>query len=258
MCWLMLVICFDCFYIQLNMSIILIMVMIFVVGCGEWMCLLIDICLKLLFEVGGKLLIVWQIEVFVWVGIEIIVINYVWFGVQFEVVFGDGLCWGVWIVYLVEGDVLEIVGGIVQVLLLLECDGQLVVFVVVSGDVYCVFDYWMFVLCVVWMVVFDMLVMYFVMVLNLLFYLVGDFVFGDDGCLVFDGVVCFMFGNIGLYDMWMFCDFVFGMWCVLMLYYCVVIEVGYVSGELYEGIWENVGMFVQFGEFDVWLCVVVG
>lgn len=34
-------------------------VMIFVVGCGDCMCLLIDYMFKFLFNVGGKLLIVW-------------------------------------------------------------------------------------------------------------------------------------------------------------------------------------------------------
>lgn len=113
-------------------------VFIFVVGCGECMCLLIDYMFKLLLMVGGKLFIVWYLECLVVVGFWEIVINYVYFGEQIKLVLGDGRQWGLNIQYLLELlGVLEIVGGIVIVLLLFGDE----VFLVVNGDIYCDWDF---------------------------------------------------------------------------------------------------------------------
>ncbi|WP_048994576.1 nucleotidyltransferase family protein, partial [Burkholderia multivorans] len=115
--------------------------MIFAAGRGERMRPLTDTCPKPLLEAGGKPLIVWQIERLAQAGIETIVINHAWLGAQIEQALGDGARWGVRLVYSAEGEALETAGGIAQALPLLERDGRATVFVAVSGDVFCAFDY---------------------------------------------------------------------------------------------------------------------
>src|ERR1700743_1165023 len=115
--------------------------MIFAAGRGERMRPLTDTCPKPLLEVGGKPLIVWQIERLARAGFQTIVINHAWLGEQIEATLGDGSRWGVQLRYSAEGEALETAGGIAQALPLLEHAGRAEVFVGVAGDVYADFDY---------------------------------------------------------------------------------------------------------------------
>src|ERR1700743_159045 len=115
--------------------------MIFAAGRGERMRPLTDTCPKPLLEVGGKPLIVWQIERLARAGFQTIVINHAWLGEQIEAAPGGGSRWGVQLRYSAEHEALETAGGIVQALPLLEDDGVSEVFAAVSGDVYADFDY---------------------------------------------------------------------------------------------------------------------
>ncbi|HDR8908909.1 TPA: nucleotidyltransferase family protein [Burkholderia multivorans] len=224
--------------------------MIFAAGRGERMRPLTDTCPKPLLEAGGKPLIVWQIERLAQAGIETIVINHAWLGAQIEQALGDGARWGVRLVYSAEGEALETAGGIAQALPLLECDGRPTVFVAVSGDVFCAFDYRTLAPRAARMAELDAPALHLVMVPNPPFHPAGDFALGDDGRLTLDGAARLTFGNIGLYDTRMFRDLARGTRRALTPYYCAAIEACRASGELYEGIWENVGTPAQLHELD--------
>ncbi|AIO33684.1 N-acetylmuramate alpha-1-phosphate uridylyltransferase MurU [Burkholderia pseudomultivorans] len=231
------------------MTPILTTAMIFAAGRGERMRPLTDTCPKPLLEAGGKPLIVWQIEGLARAGIDTIVINHAWLGAQIEAALGDGSRWGVRLLYSAEGEALETAGGIAQALPLLERDGRPTVFVAVSGDVFCAFDYRTLAPRAERMAALDAPAMHLVMVPNPPFHPAGDFALAD-GRLSLDGAARVTFGNIGLYDTRMFRDLAPGTRRALTPYYRAAIEAGRASGELYEGIWENVGTPAQLGELD--------
>ena len=232
------------------MSTTLTTAMIFAAGRGERMRPLTDTRPKPLLEAGGKPLIVWQIEALARAGIETIVINHAWLGEQLETTLGDGSRWGVRLAYSAEGDALETAGGIAQALPLLERDGRPTVFVAVAGDVYCAFDYRTLAARAAQMAALDAPAMHLVMVPNPPFHPAGDFVLRDDGRLALAGAPRVTFGSIGVYDTRMFRDIVPGTHRPLTPYFKATIEAGRASGELYEGIWENVGTPAQLGELD--------
>ncbi len=68
--------------------------------------------------------------------------------------------------------------------------------------------------------------------------------------LSLDALPRFTFGNIGLYDTRMFRDLPPGTRRALKPYYRDTIARGRVTGELYEGLWENVGTPAQLQALD--------
>jgi N-acetyl-alpha-D-muramate 1-phosphate uridylyltransferase len=220
--------------------------MIFAAGRGERMRPLTDSCPKPLLPVGGKPLIVWQIERLAAAGVRVIVINHAWLGAQIEAALGDGSRFGVSLRYSAENEALETAGGIAQAMHLIG-DG---VFIAVSGDVFCEFDYASLNERAVAMQALDEPGMHLVMVPNPPFHLRGDFALSGDGKLALDGEPRFTFGNIGLYDTRMFCDLAPGTRRALTPYYRETIEAGRATGELYEGRWENVGTPAQLQALD--------
>lgn len=107
--------------------------MILAAGRGERMRPLTDHTPKPLLSVGGRPLIVHHIMRLVAAGIRDIVINHAWLGEQIEQALGDGSRWGARIHYSPEGEqALETGGGIVNALPLLGDEA----FVVINGDIY--------------------------------------------------------------------------------------------------------------------------
>ena len=202
--------------------------MIFAAGRGERMRPLTDTCPKPLLEVGGKPLIVWQIE---------------------RLALGDGSRWGVQLRYSAEHEALETAGGIVQALPLLEDAGASEVFVAVSGDVYADFDYAALDARAEMLATLREPGMHLVMVPNPPFHPNGDFGLVG-GTLSLEAQPRFTFGNIGLYDTRMFRDLPRGTRRALTPYYRATIASGLASGELYEGLWENVGTPAQLQDLD--------
>ncbi|SAK95671.1 N-acetylmuramate alpha-1-phosphate uridylyltransferase MurU [Caballeronia ptereochthonis] len=219
--------------------------MIFAAGRGERMRPLTDTCPKPLLEVGGKPLIVWQIERLAAAGVATIVINHAWLGEQIEAALGDGARWGVALRYSPETEALETAGGIAQALHLIG-DG---VFIAVSGDVFCDFDYAALRERAAALASRDLPGMHLVMVPNPPFHPRGDFAL-ENGALALDGAPRFTFGNIGLYDTRMFRNLAPGTRRALTPYYRETIAAGRASGELYEGRWENVGTPAQLQALD--------
>ncbi|MBN3724307.1 N-acetylmuramate alpha-1-phosphate uridylyltransferase MurU [Burkholderia sp. Ac-20379] len=226
--------------------------MIFAAGRGERMRPLTDRCPKPLLEAGGKPLIVWQIERLAAAGFTTIVINHAWLGEQIEAALGDGSRWGVQLRYSPEGEALETAGGIAQAWPLLE--GPSPIFVAVSGDVFCEFDYGSLRERAAAMAALDAPGLHLVMVPNPAFHPAGDFALDAHGRLSLDAAgaeaIRFTFGNIGLYDLRMFADLPRGKRRALTPYYRDTIAAGRASGELYEGIWENVGTPAQLADLD--------
>lgn len=218
--------------------------MIFAAGRGERMRPLTDACPKPLLEVGGKPLIVWQIERLARSGFETIVINHAWLGEQIEAALGDGSRWHVQLRYSPEQEALETAGGIVNALPLIEDNGVSEVFLAVSGDVYADFDYRALNAHAQAMKSLAEPGMHLVMVPNPAFHPNGDFAL-TDGVLSLDAEPRFTFGNIGLYDTRMFRDLPRGTRRALKPYYRETIARGLATGELYDGLWENVGTPAQ-------------
>ena len=223
--------------------------MIFAAGRGERMRPLTDACPKPLLEVGGKPLIVWQIERLARSGFETIVINHAWLGEQIEAALGDGSRWHVQLRYSPEHEALETAGGIANALPLIEDNGVSEVFLAVSGDVYADFDYRALNAHAQAMKSLAEPGMHLVMVPNPAFHPNGDFAL-TDGVLSLDAEPRFTFGNIGLYDTRMFRDLPRGTRRALKPYYRETIARGLATGELYEGLWENVGTPAQLQALD--------
>jgi len=224
--------------------------MIFAAGRGERMRPLTDTCPKPLLPVGGKPLIVWQIERLAAAGYTNIVINHAWLGAQIEAALGDGARFGVTLRHSQESDALETAGGIAQALPLLESHDEPAVFLAVSGDVYSDFDFARLDARAQALADQPEPGMHLVMVPNPSFHPGGDFALGADGLLASDGAARFTFGNIGLYDTRMFRDLPRGTKRALTPYYRETIAQRRASGELYEGCWENVGTPAQLAALD--------
>lgn len=111
--------------------------MILAAGLGERMRPLTNHTPKPLLEVGGKPLIVWQIERLEAAGFTDLVINHAHLGAQIENFLGDGAAYGVAIRYSDEGQPLETAGGIAYALRLLG-DAP---FMVTNADIHTDFDY---------------------------------------------------------------------------------------------------------------------
>ncbi|MEZ0602844.1 N-acetylmuramate alpha-1-phosphate uridylyltransferase MurU [Paraburkholderia sp. IW21] len=223
--------------------------MIFAAGRGERMRPLTDVCPKPLLEAGGKPLIVWQIERLAQAGFQTVVINHAWLGAEIEAALGDGSRWNVELRYSAEHEALETAGGIVQALPLLEDEGKSELFVAVSGDVYADFDYATLNARAESLKKRTGPGMHLVMVPNPPFHPNGDFGLVD-GTLSLDAQPRFTFGNIGLYDTRMFHDLPRGTRRALTPYYRDTVTRGLASGELYQGLWENVGTPAQLHALD--------
>jgi len=224
--------------------------MIFAAGRGERMRPLTDTCPKPLLEVGGKPLIVWQIERLAAAGYTRIVINHAWLGAQIEAALGDGSRFGVALFYSPESDALETAGGIAQALPLIAPDGAAEVFLAVSGDVYSEYDFARLAARAEALAAREAPGMHLVMVPNPAFHPKGDFALSADGHLALEGAPRYTFGNFGLYDTRMFRDLAPGTKRALTPYYREAIAQGRASGELYEGVWENVGTPAQLEALD--------
>lgn len=112
--------------------------LIFAAGLGERMRPLTERTPKPLLPVGGKPLIVWQLEKLAAAGVHYVVINTSHLAEQFPDTLGDGARWGLRIRYAYEGPTpLETGGGMLNALPLLGPEP----FLALSGDVWCDVDF---------------------------------------------------------------------------------------------------------------------
>ncbi len=220
--------------------------MILAAGRGERMRPLSDALPKPLLEVGGKPLIVWQIERLVSAGFSRLVINVSHLGHLVEAALGDGRQFGAAIRYSRETEPLEVAGGIATALPLLG-DG---VVLVVSGDIHTGYDYGALRAGAHAMAATDHARhLHMVMVPNPPYHAAGDFVLTGDR-LALSGGERLTFGNIALYRTSLFAELPRGRRLKMLPCYRDWIGRGWASGEIYAGPWENVGTPEELASLD--------
>jgi len=204
--------------------------MILAAGRGERMRPLTDETPKPLLPVGGRPLIVWQIERLARAGIRDLVINHAHLGQMIETALGDGAAWGVRIRYSAEGEgrALETGGGIFRALPLLG-DGP---FLVVNGDIWSDID-----LAGLELAEGDLA--HLVMVDNPPHHPAGDFHLAGDR-LYAEGEPRLTFSGIGVYRRGLFADCQPGAFPLAPLLRTAM-HLGRVGGVHHTGQWVDVG-----------------
>ena len=232
--------------------------MILAAGRGERMRPLTDSCPKPLLKVRGRPLILWQVLNLVRAGITDIVINHAHLGHMIEDALGDGSRYGARIAYSAEGSALETAGGIARARALLGDDP----FVALSGDIYAPhFDFTQ---------VLDALqdndvwgqphpadkrdIAWLYLVKNPPFHPQGDFALSNY-TIRSEGAPRHTFANIGVYRPEMFDGIAPGERAKLGPLLHDYAAKGLVGGELYNGMWENVGTPDQLAALNAPLIV---
>ncbi|MES2070344.1 MAG: nucleotidyltransferase family protein [Pseudomonadota bacterium] len=232
--------------------------MLLAAGRGERMRPLTDTCPKPLLKVRGRPLIVWHILNLVKAGITEIVINHAHLGHMIEEALGDGARFGAQLSYSPETVALETAGGIANALHLLGDEP----FVVVSADIY--IPHFNFEDCKNTLEDKDMWgnphpldkrdIAWLYMVKNPSFHPEGDFAMNLMG-LSNQGQPRYTFGNIGVYRPEMFQAVTPGEHAKLGPLLREYADRGQLGGELYSGIWHNLGTPEQLAQLNAPLII---
>jgi MurNAc alpha-1-phosphate uridylyltransferase len=217
--------------------------MILAAGRGERMRPLTDHTPKPLLTVAGKPMIQYHIEALAAAGVREIVINLAWLGPQVRAALGDGAQFGVRIHYSDEGDTaLETGGGVFKALSLLAGPSGSDPFLVVSGDVWTEYPLGD---AMKKLAAGDMA--HFVVVPNPDFHARGDF--GLAGDRLTDSGERYTYANIGVMRPEFFAGSSPGKFPLAPLMFDWIRK-GRVSGELFRGVWHNVGTPQQLQQID--------
>ncbi len=204
--------------------------MILCAGRGERMRPLTDVLPKPLLEVHEKPLVVWHIEKLAKSGFKEIIINIAHLGYKIAEVLGDGSAWGVNIVYSDEQEsgALESAGGIVKALPLLGDEP----FLVVNGDVFCNYTF---------NASFNLgnNLAHLILVPNPEHNPNGDFGL-KNACVLNEDKIQYTFSGIGYYNPKLFKDLDVKKSALAPLLR-VEIKNKNISGELFSGIWHDIG-----------------
>ena len=220
--------------------------MILAAGRGERMRPLSDTTPKPLLEAGGKPLIFWQLERLVAAGFTDVVVNIAHRGEAIAAALGDGSRFGATLRYSLEPEPLEVGGGIATALPLLGDSMALIV----SGDVYSEYDYASLRARATAMDATSAPPhLHMVMVPNPDYHPGGDFSLAD-GRLALDGASRVTFGNVALYRTALFRELPRGEKLKILPLFLDWIGRGWASGELYTGIWANVGTPDELAQLD--------
>ena len=228
--------------------------MILAAGRGERMRPLSDQTPKPLLRVGGKPLIVWQIEALARAGFCDLVVNASHHAEQLADHLGDGARFGVRIRWSIEATPLETAGGVATALPLLPVGPVLLV----SGDNGPTFADSTLVPRA------DAMArdaatprVHLVMVPNPPYHHGGDFVLRD-GMLHADGGPKLVYGNIGVHDTALFRDLPRNVPLRLLPLWRDWMARGLVSGERFDGAWANVGAPADLAALDARLAEAAG
>lgn len=210
--------------------------MILCAGRGERLRPLTDHTPKPLLEVGGQSLVGHHLHALRQAGINQVVINHAWLGDQFQQVLGDGGDWGVSIVYSPEPQGgLETAGGLAQALpFLLDSEDKVLV---VNGDVLTDFDFHSLLQSVQtqsW----TSRVAHLVLVPTPDFKAQGDFGLDDNGWVLPEGA--WTFSGISVLSLSWIKAWSAGR-APLAPLLRQAMQQKQVSGELYQGYWNDVG-----------------
>lgn len=222
--------------------------MILAAGLGERMRPLTDHTPKPLLKVGGKPLIVWQIQRLQTAGFGELVINHAHLGQKIEDFLGDGAQWGVSIAWSRELEPLETAGGIATARTLLG-DAP---FLVTNGDVYTDFDYGRLVPVLAAMAANPAHLAHLVLVDNPPHHPQGDFSL-KDGKVVpppTHALGRLTFSGIGCYRPELFAGIPAGTKAKLAPLLIAAMDRGQVTGEHFTGRWEDVGTPQRLAALD--------
>ncbi len=230
--------------------------MILAAGRGERMRPLSDTTPKPLLEVRGAALIVWQIRALARAGIRDIAINVSHLADRMIDAIGDGAAHGVSIRWSREAEPLETAGGIATALPLLPEGPALIL----SGDIWTGYDYARLLSLAATMARDrDSARVHLVMVPNPAYHPLGDFTLASRAAgpsrIATGPGPKLTYGNIGLYDTALFRELPRGVKIKLLPLLLDWIGAGRVSGELYDGPWENVGTPAELARLQAALAV---
>ncbi|MGE0370884.1 MAG: N-acetylmuramate alpha-1-phosphate uridylyltransferase MurU [Gammaproteobacteria bacterium] len=212
--------------------------MLLAAGRGERMRPLTDAVPKPLLEAGGHSLIEYHLYALARNGITDIVINHAYLGAQIESRLGDGARYGVRIVYSPEGACgLETGGGIFRALPLLGAAP----FLVVNADIWTEYPFARLLSA-------PGALAHLVLVPNPGHHPAGDFTL-DDGRVGNGAEARYTFSGIGLYRPELFDSCASGAFPLAPLLRTAAAR-GEVSGELYAGIWMDIGTPERLAELD--------
>jgi len=205
--------------------------MILAAGRGERMRPLTDNTPKPLLMVGEKPLIQWHIEALQAAGFTELVINHAWLGEQIESRLGDGARWDVHITYSPEGGhALETGGGIFRALSLLQEEDE--PFLVINADVLTDFNFQQLPIHIEGLA-------HLLLVPNPAHHPQGDFALKDKNVSSTGGPLL-TFSGIGIYRSQLFAGCRDGAFPLAPLLRQAM-QQGLVSGQLYQGMWLDVG-----------------
>ena len=215
--------------------------MILAAGKGERMRPLTNQIPKPLLDVAGKPLIVWHLEKLAQANFKEVIINHAYLGEMIEAFIGDGSKWNLKITYSREGSPLETAGGIKKALPLIGDQP----FLVVNADIYTDFDY-------------ASLKNrnlndnkgHLVMVKNPKHHPDGDFVLKNNQ-IELEGKERLTFSGIAIYQPEIFEDINIEFVAKLAPILKKLIEAKCISGEIYEGLWFDIGTPERLNEINL-------
>lgn len=218
-------------------------VMILAAGRGERMRPLTDHVPKPLVAVGGKALIVWQLERLAAAGFHDIVINVSHLGAQIEQALGSGQAWGQSISYSREAEPLETAGALAFARALLGRQP----FLLVNGDVYCEYP-----LAKLRALELGERLAHLVLVPNPVFRADGDFSL-EDGWVGNRAAPRYTYAGLAVISPRLVSAVEAGAKAGLAPLLRSNAEAGRVSGELYAGVWADIGTSERRAALDAQL-----
>jgi MurNAc alpha-1-phosphate uridylyltransferase len=217
--------------------------MILAAGRGERMRPLTDHTPKSLLPVGGRPLIEWHLEKLARAGCREAVINHAWLGEQIEARLGTGERFGLSIHYSAEGEALETAGGIAQALPLLGDTP----FLVVNADIFTTVEY--AALLARTPALAPGSLAHLVLVGNPAHHPHGDFGLVS-GRVNDEGPARLTFSGIGIYQPELFSPIQAGTRAPLAPLLRAAMREGRITGELFDGLWMDVGTPQRLAEVD--------
>lgn len=217
--------------------------MILAAGRGERMRPLTDQIPKPLLEVAGKPLIVWHLEKLAKANFEEVIINHAYLGEMIEAYVGDGSRWNLKITYSREGSPLETAGGIKKALSLIGDQP----FLVVNADIYTDFNF-----ATIKNRNLNDCKGHLVMVKNPKQHPDGDF-FLQNNQIELEGKERLTFSGIAIYQPKIFEDINIEPVAKLAPILKKLIDAKCISGEVYQGLWFDIGTPERLNEVNLFL-----
>ena len=207
--------------------------MILAAGRGLRMGILTKDLPKPLLILRGKPLIEWHLKKLSNAGFKEVVINISYLPKKIKEFVGNGSKWGLHVTYSEENPVLETGGGIKKALPLLGSDA----FLVINADIYSNFDYKR----IQTIFLKKGADAYLILVKNPEHNLKGDFGLSDSSDLLLNSMPLYTFSGIAIYHPRFFSKLEAGKKMQLLPLFKNAISQKLIKGELFEGVWSDVG-----------------